>query len=99
MRRGIRPRLRHSNLYSPVNQTGPTVRIGYSRIHEQRLTLNPIESLAIALQPLASSVLIPRAIPHGTTDTFFSLQALSVSSPHRHKHIAKKRWLACQWMI
>lgn len=60
------------SIYSLLNQTEPAVRIGYGRIHEQRLTLNPIESFAIALQPLASSVLIPRTIPHRTRDTSFS---------------------------
>lgn len=44
----------YSTVYSPLNQSEPAVRIGYGRIHEQRLTLNPIESSAIALQPLAS---------------------------------------------
>lgn len=39
----------------------PAAWIGYGRFREQRLTLNPIGSLAIALQPPASSVLIPRA--------------------------------------
>lgn len=63
------PRHMHLSLYSPLNQTEPAVRIGYGRIHEQRLTLNPIESLTISLQPLASSVLIPHTIPHRTRDT------------------------------
>lgn len=54
----------YSSVYSPLNQSEPAVRIGYGRIHEQRLTLNPIESSAIALQPVASSA----CIPHRTED-------------------------------
>lgn len=73
IRCGVCPRHEHLSPYSPLNQTEPAVRIGYGRIHEQRLTLNPIESFAIALQPLASSVLIPHTIPHRTRDTSFSL--------------------------
>lgn len=92
---GMYPRHRPLNLYSPLNQTEPVVRIGYGRFREQRLTLNPIESFAIALQPLASSVLIPHTIPHRTRDTSFSLQ----SSPHRCKCIPKKLLFTYQWMI
>lgn len=96
---GMCPRHRHLSLYSPLNQSESAVRIGYGRIHEQRLTLNPIESFAIALQPLASSVLIPHTIPHRTRDTLCSPEAHSVSSPHRHKLIPKKVSFTYQWMI
>lgn len=48
---GMCPRHTHLSLFSPLNRTEPAVRIGYGRIHEQRLTFNPIESLTITLQP------------------------------------------------